>query len=730
MITLENAVSLGMVTVEPWGRGHIVYGADDDMIILEQLRDMGAVWRNGGYYVMNDEAAPLMRQLARESKAAASALAARQALAREQGVRLFDNQRARQQKKITREIADVYESAMREHDSEIKRLAALLQEGKLEGMEAAEWAAIVARRKNTLKELESVYDGLAQGLANAGAAAERLMGAQLMQSAAISRNVAAWQIDNMTGVNVSRFIGHDLASLAISGITSFHGKYDLAAWQGVADKRKARETIKKAVARGLLTGEHPEKIARRIQGIYSGKEAGSPHKRAVRIARTETARVMSEATVETFRAANDRGVKCRQRWDATLDGKTRDSHRKVDGEIREIGEKFSNGLRRVGDGGPADSINCRCCMTPVVDGFKPDAPMRRNNETGELIPYMTYSEWEKTRGVAAVPKPEKKVSVVSIDYDAPVYKDVSKEHADSIAGVVATANPRTRKLYKRFESDFKLVDKKSKRGYFSPKEGGVSLDIDLDASGKRGIAPFSTWFHEFGHMSDYLSVADKGYLRRYASVEYKNNIFGRTIKGEVDDLVTAKDKELRTGFKNAMFKRDVDWLFENRYLSGFSDRMKVETFKGARDHLHDRSWLENEGFYLRLYDEKGPDAWLRDYFDREFGNLKHLKVFAYKAIAREVESFETTKKADLSDILEGATNGSIQAGWGHGKKYWKDQDDYYGVKYAGLAKEAFAELISASMSNPESMKVLEAYLPETVKVFWELLEALENGEIS
>ena len=401
MDALENAVSLGMVKVVRGHGGYVVQGAENDLLIVAELEEMGAEWRERyrGYFVPTDAARGRMEKLRRETSAVANALVARQALAREQGVKLFDNQRERQQRKVTREIKAVYMLAMGEHANEIKRVSELLQQDRPPDVDPKEWAAIVARRRNVKAELESVYDGLADGLANAGVSAQRLMNGQLMESASISRNVAAWQLDNMSGINVSRFLAHDQASLALTGVTSFHGKYDLKAWQGVADKRKAREAIKNAVSRGLLTGEHPDKIARRIQGIFEGNEPLSPHKRAVRIARTETNRVMSEATQETLRVANQKGVKTRNRWYAVLDSKTRDSHRKVDGEVREVGEKFSNGARRPGDGGAAESINCRCALVPVLDGFEPDAPMRRDNETGELIPYMTYKEWEAKRGL-------------------------------------------------------------------------------------------------------------------------------------------------------------------------------------------------------------------------------------------------------------------------------------------------------------------------------------------
>lgn len=395
MATLEEAVSLGMVRVTAYGRGHLVTGAEGDMLLIAELETLGAVWNEAaaGYFVPAAANPEKMRALERSSKAALAALAARQALAREQGVKMFDRERGRQQRKATREIASIYEKAMAEHAAEI---AALKKTADHLGPDddPAEYFKLLNRRK----QLESVYDGLADGLASAGASAHRLMNAELAQSAAISYNIAAWQIDNMTGVRVARFLGHDFATLALSGVTSFHGKYDLAAWQGVSDRAKVRATIKRAVSRGLLTGEHPEKIARRIEGLFTGDEPLSPHARAVRIARTETNRVMNEATLETLRAANAAGVKVKHRWEATLDGDTRDSHRKVDGEVVEVGELFSNGLRRPGDGGPADSINCRCTLTPVVEGFTPNAPMRRDNETGELIPYMTYKEWAKKTG--------------------------------------------------------------------------------------------------------------------------------------------------------------------------------------------------------------------------------------------------------------------------------------------------------------------------------------------
>lgn len=63
-----------------------------------------------------------------------------------------------------------------------------------------------------------------------------------------------------------------------------------------------------------------------------------------------------------YRVAKSRGANVLKQWDATLDGRTRPSHARIDGEIRETDEEYSNGLMFPGDpsGPAAEVINCRC----------------------------------------------------------------------------------------------------------------------------------------------------------------------------------------------------------------------------------------------------------------------------------------------------------------------------------------------------------------------------------
>lgn len=104
---------------------------------------------------------------------------------------------------------------------------------------------------------------------------------------------------------------------------------------------------------------------------------------------------------------------------------------------------------------------------------------------------------------------------------------------------------------------------------------------------------------------------------------------------------------------------------------------------------------------------------------------KYYKVYAYKALENEIRAYNSYARADLSDILEGATGGKVQCGYGHGTKYWKDRT--IGGISDGLATEAFAEMTDSTMSNPESLELIKKYLPKSYKIYEKMLEVMLNG---
>ena len=95
------------------------------------------------------------------------------------------------------------------------------------------------------------------------------------------------------------------------------------------------------------------------------------------------------------------GIHTKKQWIATLDGRTRHSHRILDGETIDNDKKFSNGCEYPGDpNGPANEIyNCRCTLIASIKGFERNASsmaLRRNAKLGT----MSYDEWKKEHGVS------------------------------------------------------------------------------------------------------------------------------------------------------------------------------------------------------------------------------------------------------------------------------------------------------------------------------------------
>lgn len=123
------------------------------------------------------------------------------------------------------------------------------------------------------------------------------------------------------------------------------------------------EVLKKRIAnnlsRGIATASDYKVIARNIAA-----DSNVGFNRAMRITRTEGNRISNESAYDASIAAKEKGADVVKSWDAALDKRTRDSHRQVDGEIRELDEPFSNGMMYPSDsaGGAAEVVNCRCAL--------------------------------------------------------------------------------------------------------------------------------------------------------------------------------------------------------------------------------------------------------------------------------------------------------------------------------------------------------------------------------
>ena len=125
------------------------------------------------------------------------------------------------------------------------------------------------------------------------------------------------------------------------------------------DTKKLKQVIRSEITRGIASGMPHSEIARSIASY-----AKAPLGRAMTIVRTESHRISQESAYDAQKVAVSKGAKVVKQWMSTLDGDTRKTHRKLDGQIRELDELFEMDGKKAkypgGFGDPAEDCNCRC----------------------------------------------------------------------------------------------------------------------------------------------------------------------------------------------------------------------------------------------------------------------------------------------------------------------------------------------------------------------------------
>lgn len=157
--------------------------------------------------------------------------------------------------------------------------------------------------------------------------------------------------------------------------------------------------IQSAITQGLIQGYGLARTARSVREAIERNAYES-----LRIIRTESQRAQSAARLAAIEkveaASSELGFSVYRVWLATLDQRTRESHRQLDGQRAD-----ADGFFYFGDGGRTqapgmsgiaeEDIHCRCTVITEFEGIPQQ--MRRDNEAKVNIPYTTYEQWYENR---------------------------------------------------------------------------------------------------------------------------------------------------------------------------------------------------------------------------------------------------------------------------------------------------------------------------------------------
>lgn len=122
-----------------------------------------------------------------------------------------------------------------------------------------------------------------------------------------------------------------------------------------------KKDIRSEISIGFATNASYDEIARNI-----AFKADMNYKQAKRIAVTEAHRVQETASFDAGMKAKAEGADLVKQWDSYLDGRTRETHRLLDGQIREMNKPFEVAGKKAmfpsDFGDPSEDCNCRCVL--------------------------------------------------------------------------------------------------------------------------------------------------------------------------------------------------------------------------------------------------------------------------------------------------------------------------------------------------------------------------------
>ena len=285
----------------------------------------------------------------------------------------------RQAEKEARRALERHLKRFAEEDA---RMAEMVRKGELSEEDYRRWREVKMLNGDSYRAL---IDQAARGYADAGAYASAAVEGRLPEVYAENVNYGTYQVESAARVDTA-FALQDADT--VQRLVTDRASYLPRVSHDVAkDAIWNRRLLADQITQGVMLGESVPKIAARVARVTGQNVAG-----AVRVARTSVTAAECAGRVDSYARAKSMGIDLKQEWLATLDTRTRRSHRKLDGEKVEVGGTFSNGCRYPGDPqAPYGEIcNCRCTLIAAVEGVDYSDGKRWSR----LPEGMTYDDWK------------------------------------------------------------------------------------------------------------------------------------------------------------------------------------------------------------------------------------------------------------------------------------------------------------------------------------------------
>ena len=262
-----------------------------------------------------------------------------------------------------KEITKKYNDLLQKISIQDRKKRELVEVGKLSEDEYKKW-----RKKKLLyeKQAKERANEIAAELSRVNEMAIAYVNGELPEIYGLNYNAIEKTIEEIGGYSFTLVDADTVRNLALSDETLLPYKYI----DGKKDVRWNTKKVNAEVLQGILQGESIPDIAKRLSHVTEMNKTA-----AIRNARTSVTSAECKGRQDSYIRATNDGIILKREWIATNDGRTRHSHRLLDGQIAEVDKPFKSELGDImypGDpeADPSNVYNCRCTIVANVMGFK------------------------------------------------------------------------------------------------------------------------------------------------------------------------------------------------------------------------------------------------------------------------------------------------------------------------------------------------------------------------
>ena len=444
--------------------------------------------------------------------------------------------------------------------------------------------------------------------------------------------------------------------------------------------------LRSVLTHAIVQGDSIPKLSKKVEEI-----CGSNKAIATRNARTMMTGARNAGTLAAYVRAEQNGMHIQKQWMAALDERTRVSHRHLDGEIKPVNEKFSNGLMHPGDttGRPAEVWNCRCTMVPIVND------QLYEGERASKLKDMSYEEWRN-----AQPKPKSKAKKKNAGKQASKENKttaIPKNKADLINALEGAKREAARDDSKigEYRAAVKELSENVPFGEFFENQLEKKYIIGLDETLKRAadshpyfVKMYRSWQCQFSFLHTNTGAA-YNMIDRHVYIDAKKCSEGNAISTPYQVFF----HELGHLIDNQAASPNNSFIFVSERLA----KLIKSDWAKFRDDITDKLGVSGK-----------PNAQRRNRIA-----IDYIKTVLAKGDNGKIDLIAW---AGVSDTIEGCTKVSYPLGAGHGASYHKSNGD--------TAAEFFAEACSAAISNPASFETFKFVFPNAVDELEKIVKEL------